>query len=433
MPKLTKRVIDALPLKPAKETFAWDSELRGFGVRVQPSGMATYFVYYRTTDGRQRKLALGRVGVLTPEEARKFARACLAEVAGGADPSATRSAIRAAITVAELCDAYLADAKGRVKASTLAMDESRIERHVKPLIGRLRVPSLTSEDLARLQADIAAGKTAKAREKGKRGGVTTGGQVVAVRTLGMMGTILEFARRKKLLKENPARGVVRLPEGKQTRFLSADEIEQLGDAMRKAEEEGDSATGLAALRFLLLTGCRRMEALALPLAWVDREGRCLRLEDAKGIRARDMGRKVELRPVAALALAVLDTVKREKRCPWAFPASRGDGHFIGLPRVLDRVCATAGLAGVTVHVLRHTFAATAAGMGYSELTIAGLLGHRVAGVTARYAHVPDAALVAAAEAVAGRIAETLNQSATVPLIKLPPGGPVQELYVRKRQ
>ena len=73
-----------------------------------------------------------------------------------------------------------------------------------------------------------------------------------------------------------------------------------------------------------------------------------------------------------------------------FPADRGDGHFIGLPRVLGRMCDRAGLAGVTVHVLRHSFAAAAAEIGFSELTIAGLLGHSVPGVTARYAHVPDA-------------------------------------------
>jgi site-specific recombinase XerD len=93
---------------------------------------------------------------------------------------------------------------------------------------------------------------------------------------------------------------------------------------------------------------------------------------------------------------------------FVFPADRGDGHFVGIPRVLKRVCARAGLAEVTVHVLRHSFAATAAEMGFSELTIAGLLGHAVTGVTARYAHVPDRALLAAADQVSAQIAAALG-------------------------
>ncbi|MBV8401511.1 MAG: tyrosine-type recombinase/integrase [Acetobacteraceae bacterium] len=92
------------------------------------------------------------------------------------------------------------------------------------------------------------------------------------------------------------------------------------------------------------------------------------------------------------------------------PATRGKRHFVGLPKLLDRTCELAELngGGVSVHVLRHSFAATAAGMGFSELTIAGLLGHRMAGVTARYAHTPDSALCAAADSVAGCIAEALG-------------------------
>ena len=101
---------------------------------------------------------------------------------------------------------------------------------------------------------------------------------------------------------------------------------------------------------------------------------------------------------------------RPKRdgCDWVFPSDRGDGHFVGLPRVLDRLCARAGLADVTVHTLRHSFAAVAAELGFSELTIAGLLGHSVPGVTARYAHVPDSALIAAADRVSARIAAALD-------------------------
>jgi site-specific recombinase XerD len=105
-------------------------------------------------------------------------------------------------------------------------------------------------------------------------------------------------------------------------------------------------------------------------------------------------------------------------CPWVFPASHGDGHLVGLPKVLERICAKAGLEGVTLHVLRHSFAATAAEMGFSELTIAGLLGHSVPGITARYAHVPDSALVASADRVATRIVSALDGKAEAEVLPL---------------
>lgn len=380
-----------------REVFVWDSEMRGVGVRMMPTGVASYVLKYRNREGRQRKLALGRVGALTPEEARNLARQRLAEVAQGADPSAERQKVRQGITVAELCDLYVNDALGRMKASTLAMDKSRIERHVKPLIGRHSVRSLTTEDVEKLQGDIIAGKTAAARGEG-RGGVTTGGKGAASRTIGMLGTILEFARKRKIVKENVARGIERAPDGKQRRFLTTNEMKMLGKAMRDAEAEGVSLTGLAAVRFLLLSGCRRMEALSLPVRWVDRAASCIRFEDTKS--------GAQIRPIGASAFDALD--QSTSRNGWVLPAARGKGHFVGLPKVLDRLCGRAKLEGVTLHVLRHSFAATAAEMGFSELTIAGLLGHTVPGVTARYAHVPDSALALAATRVSAKIAAALD-------------------------
>ena len=170
--------------------------------------------------------------------------------------------------------------------------------------------------------------------------------------------------------------------------------------MRNAEAGAEGATAPAAVRLLLLTGFRRMEALALPRAWVDTPAHCVRLMESKS--------GYQLRPVGAAALKLLEGIPEREGNPWVFPAERGNGHFVGLPKALGRLCAKAKLDGVTVHVLRHSFAATAAEMGYSELTIAGLLGHSVPGVTVRYAHVPDSALVSAADRVSARIAAALD-------------------------
>ena len=399
-----KGTVDRLRPDPdGRDRFLWDAgdgALKGFGVRVKPSGVASYIVQYRNKEGRTRRLAFGRVGVLTPEQARREAGDKLTEATKGGDPSAKRHAVRKAITVGELCDWYLTDAAGRVKSSTLAMDRSRIECHVKPLLGQRAVAALTLADIERFQGHIAAGKTAKARPDKGRTGRTTGGRAVAARTVGMLGTILEFTRRNGVIAENPARGARRYPDEKRRRFLSLDEFAALGKAMRESEGEGENRTGIAAARVLLLTGCRKTEILALPWGWLDARARCIRFGDTKS--------GAQLRPIGAAAVDHLCAQPKRDGYDWVFPADRGDGHFVGLPRVLNRLCARSGLAGVTVHTLRHSFAAVAAELGFSELTIAGLLGHSVPGVTARYAHVPDSALVAAADRVAARIAAALD-------------------------
>ncbi len=403
MPKLTKRYVDSLKPDPkGKDNFVWDEgdgALKGFGIRIKPSGAASYFVQYRNQEGRTRRLVIGKVNVLAPDEARNMAANKLKAVPLGGDPSAERHAIRNSTTVSELCDLYIEDAGGRIKDSTLAGDKSRIETHVKPLLGRKSVRSLTIEDLEKFQADISLGKTAKPRTKTGRGGNKTGGRGVAARTLGMVGTILEFAKRRRLITENPARAVRKNSDVKKDRFLNEDEIKALGKAIREAAVI-EKASALAAIRTLLLTGCRKNEILSLPWAWVDQKAQCIRFGDTKS--------GAQLRVIGKNALNHIKAQPREKDAHWVFPATRGEGHFIGLPNVLERICKEAKLQSVTLHTFRHTFAATAASLGFSELTIAGLLGHKVPGITARYAHMPDTALILAADKVAAHIADVLD-------------------------
>jgi len=415
MPKLTKRVVDAIrPDRSGKDVFRWDAgdgALKGFGIRMKPSGAASYLVQYRNKEGRTRRLVIGKVGTLTPDEARNLAGDALRAVARGSDPSAERHAVRGAVTVSELCDLYRAETKGRIKASTWCSDRSRIETHVKPLIGQFTVRSLTTADIERMKADIIAGKTARPRKVEGRGGIATGGAGVAARTLGMVVTILEYARKSlKLIKENPARDVKKPPDRKQRRFLTVEEMAKIGQAIRESQAEGGNATALAAIRLLLLTGLRRMECLALRRAWVDGRAGCIRFEDTKS--------GPQLRPIGREAVKLIEAQPAGEGGPWVFPASHGDGHMVGLPKVLARICAQAGLEGVTVHMLRHSFAASAAEMGFSELTIAGLLGHSVPGITARYAHVPDSALVAAADHVATRVASALDGTTEAEVVTL---------------
>src|SRR4051812_41727001 len=233
MPKLTKRVVDAIRPDPTRRTdvFTWDSgdgAIKGFGIRTKPSGVSSYLVQYRTKEGRTRRLVLGKVGVLTPDEARTLAGEKLKEVARGGDPSADRHVAREALTVSDLADLYVRNGpseKPNKKASSWGADKSNIERHIKPLLGRKIAKSLTSADIARFQADVAAGKS-KADIKTKKQGraIIRGGQGTAARSLAVLGAMLQFAIGRKLIVDNPAKGVSLFKGKKMERFLSPPEV-----------------------------------------------------------------------------------------------------------------------------------------------------------------------------------------------------------------
>jgi integrase len=376
-----------------------------------PSGLKSFVIQFRTSEGRPRRSVIGRFGLMTVEEARDLAREKLVAVSKGIDPVAADAEAAGRMTVAEVCDWYLTEAEaGRIlgrrrrpiKGSTLAMDRSRIESHIKPLLGRRQVGALKLGDIEAAQADIAAGKTAKARE-GSRGGATTGGEGVASRTLSTLHAIFEHAVRLGKIPSNPAKGVRRLASTPRERRLSRAEIERLGKVLRAAAEDGEHPTGLAAIRFLLLTGFRRMEGLGMERTWLDEEEGAIRFPDTKsGAQTRVIGQ-------AAIDLLL---AQPETKSSFFFPADWGEGHFIGVVRVLDRVCERARLADITPHTLRHTFASLAGDLGFSELTIAALLGHASRGVTQRYIHI-DEALRMAADRVTEEMADILDGKVTI--------------------
>jgi integrase len=272
--------------------------------------------------------------------------------------------------------------------------------------------------MERFLRDIAVGRSVpkSPRQNGvsrTRGGQATGGPAVASRTLGMLGTILERAVRDGMLEKNPARGVARPKDQERKPPFSFNHIAALGKAVRDAEAEADNVVGLRAVRFLLFSGCRRMEGgLALNWGTVDRQARCLRFKDTKsGAQIRPLGRSARKHLESFLP-------KNAAASDFVFPGNSATGHFVGLPRVWERLRRRAGKEDVSIHGLRHWFASAAAAMGYSELVIAGLLGHRIKGVTARYATAPDSALLAAADAVSPEIASHLDGNAADNVVPL---------------
>jgi hypothetical protein len=253
----------------------WDGDVSGFGARRQIDAVS-YVLIYRTAEGRQRWQTIGRHGSpWTPDTARKEAKRLLGSVAGGLDPAALKRAKRSASSVAELCDLYLADAEaGRIltrrkvskKASTIQTDKGRIERHIKPLLGTMKVPTVTRTDVEGFMHDIAQGKTAGRTKTKKARGLANvrGGKGTASRTVGLLGSIFTYAVRHHMRPDNPVRGVERFADGQRKRRLSDDEYADLGVALRKVGKDRTIWPSAVALtRFLLLTGWRRGEGIGL--------------------------------------------------------------------------------------------------------------------------------------------------------------------------
>jgi len=403
----------------------WDASVPGFGARRQKGDAVAYVLFYRTAEGRQRWHTIGRHGApWTPEQAREEARRLLGYVAQGADPAAEKQSKRRVVTVAELCERYLADAEsGRLlvrggrpkKPLTLASDRGRIEGHIIPLLGRLAVAAVTKQDVERLMHAVAAGETARNRKTKPRGvSKVRGGRGVATRSVSLLGAVFTYAIDHHLRSDNPAHRVRKFAENRRERRLTEAEYAALGVGLRRAERT-IWPPAVACLRFLALTGWRSGEAVALRWQDVDLARRTAVLPDTKTGRS--------MRPLSHAACDLLHTLQRVGDGSLVFPASRGEGLMLGFKKFARRILTMAALpSDVTPHMLRHSFASLAGDIGYSELTIAALVGHKGHTITSRYVHAADAVLLAAADAVARRTAELMGEARPAELVQLRPTG-----------
>lgn len=397
---ITKRVADSL--KPGETV--WDSAVRGFGVRCQRRDKVYVLKYVFRR--RQRWISIGKHGSpWTVEQARTEARRLLGVVAADRDPAIEREQARHDITLAELCELYLREGCTTKKRSTIETDKGRIKRHIKPLLGKRYCRDITGADVERMMQDIANGKTATDVKTGARGrAIVKGGTGTAKKAVTLLGAIFAFAVRRGFRADNPVRGVKTFRDKKRERFLSLEEIARLGEALAEAEHEGSNLFAIAAIRALMMTGCRKGEIVALRWREIDFDRSCLRLPDSK------TDEKVV--PVGEAVLALLRSLPRYSDNEFVFPGKRPGAHFGGLPRIWDRIRCEASLEDVRLHDLRHSFASVAAAEGDSLLVIGKLLGHKRSETTARYAHLADDPLKRAADRISDVISGAMNARRT---------------------
>ncbi|MBO0332616.1 integrase arm-type DNA-binding domain-containing protein [Sneathiella sp. CAU 1612] len=440
--KLTLDTIKTIVADADRDVVVWDESLSGFGLRVKPSGVKSFLVQYRNVEGRSRRLTLGKMGVLTPDEARRLAKKKLGEVAHGGDPAEAKRDERKAITVRELCKDYLTAAeRGLIlgkrnkpkKPSTIYIDRGRIERHILPLLGNRKVRNLTTPEINRFMRDVTIGKTAADVKTKKQGrAIVKGGKGTAARTVGLLGGILSYAVSEGVIAANPVQGVKREADKRRRVLLSSEQYRVLGVALETAEQRGEPWQVTKGIQLLALTGCRRGEIEKLRWAEVDCSGRCLRLFESKTGES--------IRPLGAAAINILNGLPRSNE--FVLPGisrkrvemksgKTPNRHFTGLPKAWLRILRFAkeyiedkqeegllsavdaeamSITGLTPHGLRHAFASTAANLGMTEITIAAMLGHSSGTVTGRYIHQVDTALVAAADQTAAQISSLMSNA-----------------------
>jgi len=355
--KLTKRYVEAIKVSRTELTIR-DRELRGFGVRVMPSGVVSYFCQYRDKAGRTRKVALGRHGAVTVEQARSAAKQHLAAVARGENPSADRQRerfeARNARTVSEILDALVAHAEIHRKASTAKFYRETADRYIVPDLGDLPAADLTFDRVQQWHSAMV--KT----------------PYCANRALAALSAAYGRAR-----LSNPCAGVERFREHARDRFYSIEELQRIGKVLDAGERERTILPGVVdCIRLLALTGCRLSEILGLRWQDVDLDGGRLRLPDAKA-GARNV-------PLGEDALALLAAIPREGE--YVVRARRA-GQRMPLSTVEDawrRIREAAKLESARLHDLRHTVGTFAGAAGLNAFTVRDLLGHKTLSMTSRY-------------------------------------------------
>ncbi|MEQ1708946.1 MAG: site-specific integrase [Terricaulis sp.] len=427
---LAKATLENAPVR-ATRYVLWDTVQKSLSVRITPKGEKTFIVKVRIGRGRfaaQRWVSLGRFGQLSVKNARLEAEATIARALTKqqAEPRPT-IAFNDAVTIAKLCDMWLEKAAHRRRgrgplagtlrdAKNVENDRGRIEAHLKPLLGKVRVRELNRSKIETYRDAVSRGETRLTKKAKKLRGVTrvTGGEGTANRSLSLLSTILSFAVREEIIDRNPCFGIERSPGNMRERFLSPEEFGTLGEVIARAESEGAHRYGIAIIRLLALSGARKSEIQNLTWSAVDLRTGFLRLPRSK------TGPRLIL--ITSAMRQIIDKLERVEGTDFVFPNQDKTAPYDCVPKMWSGIRAAAGLHDVRLHDLRHSAASFALMSGVGLEVIGKLLGHSDIKTTRRYAHLADVVVRAAAEQTADQIADLMRFGGAP--VEPPPAPPV---------
>ncbi|MYA60481.1 MAG: tyrosine-type recombinase/integrase [Chloroflexi bacterium] len=364
----------ALAARPSEREYAiHDTALQGFMLRVQPNGARSWVFRFRR-DGTPRRVTIGKPEAVKASEARTAALVFLAREKGN---DALPPVPASGPTLAKFAAKYVERRSPSWKPSTVDATVSYLNSAILPALGHLRIGSIVRADIARFFHEYG---------RRKPGGANRSHDILR----NLFDCAISWGHRPEAAG-NPCKGIVRYRRPPRGRLLGADDLARLGSALR--EREHDNPVCVAAVRLILLTGCRPGEIRRL--RWREVKPDRLTLTDAK------TGPRHVLLGEAAREL--LDSLAGTASGEWVFPRDGGNEPLNrnSLWKFWKKIRETAGIvADARLHDLRHAHASHAV-MNGESLHVAGrLLGHRRASTTNRYVHLDDATLSHAAERVA---------------------------------
>ena len=424
--RLTKRTLDALRHKAERDRtfscFTADVGQPGLYAWARRGRVRFVFAYRPPRGGSRNRLQIDEYGAITLEQARRVAQELRGKVAVGIDPQEERAEERRlALTVAEAADGYLADLRRRAetgarrgKRSGYVSARRRLERHVVPRLGSLRLRDVTSDHVRKLHRGMA------------------GTPVEANRTLTAFSAVFGWADRSELVPPgtNPVRYVQKFREEGTRRALAPYDLEALGEVLNEAEDaRAVHPSVILAIRLLALTGFRRAEILGhmAKERRSDREGLRWRDVDLESgvVHLHDSKTGAQCRVIVAAAVEVLHAARPEgvdpddPVCPGSVPGA----SFVGIDRIRRRLWKAAGITGADAHSLRHSFASIGAHVASGRYVghVAPLLGHgyQSRAITERYISSSPEALRPAADAISAEIARLLGLAEPACVVAFP--------------
>jgi integrase len=388
MPNITKRVVDsAEPQQNKNGYFIWDDELKGFGVRVMPSGRKTYWAQYRI-GGRSHRVSCGVHGHVTAEQARQKAKDIFGRVARGVDPAEVIATHRQTPTVAEVCDRFIEQhVDVRLKPTTQYEYKRNIRLFIKPAFGNHKIVDIKRADIADLHH--------KFHHKPYQ----------ANRTLGVLSKLFNLAEVWGLRPDgsNPCRHVPKYPESEREHFLTREQVGNLWAVLDARLNRGaESIYVTCAFKLLLLTGCRLSEIQKL--RWEEVKEPHIDLQDSK------TGRRIV--PLNDMARDILNAIPRLPDNPYVICGHMPGKHITDLQHPWRRIRKEAGLGDTRIHDLRHTFASHAAQNGVELVELMKLTGHTQVRTALRYMHFANARIRQTSNAVAASLTSCVKSQST---------------------
>lgn len=400
--KLTKGYVDRIKPGP-KDEFYWDSEVKGFGVRVTPTGKLTFIVQGRIegSSGSAARITIGAYGVFTVDQARDVAREHLRSMRLGVDPRQVKKAEEVArVSLQQVCDAYVSR-PGKLKASS----QEAIKRHVQTTFEAWK-----DKPIASITEEMCKKRYREMLTKGLRGDRKQGSPGQANQAFSVLGALLSYAGRQYRRADGSplcTRGPVDALKDDRVRRILDHKVGAVWLALGQLRAEAynrDTMSSIDLVRFLLLTGLRISEASSLKWSQVNLEDAYFHLPNPKNSNPVSM-------PLATQAVEMLKERPRVEGNPYVFP-SWGQTKHIKDPRdLMKKVSAIAG-SKVTPHDLRRTFTNVALRQCRIEKFRTDLLtNHITRDVTAE--HYFDTTNLQWLAPEAQKIADWLDQQATI--------------------